>query len=368
MQKRQDGSYTLTETDGAHRGHLLDHHRPLDPDARHDQAQGREGHPGHGSQGAQEARRGLSRPVRTLLLTGPGGAGTSTLAAAAAVRAARAGRRTRAAVPAGRPGRRAWPTSPGLDVVRRRPAGRPSSGSGAARPAPSAPSCPQLTLPPASSVVPLPGTAELALFAELAARRGRPGRRRRRPARGDGRAGRRCRRRCAGGSTSCMPPGMRALGAVRTAAVAAGAAQARAGRRRAGRRPGRRGAAGPRPAGRPRRRVCLVAEPRRGVGRRPLRAAVDDAGPARPARRRASSPGCCRWTARGSGRRGAAAEQDAVLAALAEVAPVHRVPERAVAAGGRRRAGRAARRLRRSPTADRARAARAPSGTRAPGS
>ena len=61
MQKRQDGSYTLTETDGAHRGHLLDHHRPLDPDARHDQAQGGEGHPGHGSQGAQEARRGLSR-------------------------------------------------------------------------------------------------------------------------------------------------------------------------------------------------------------------------------------------------------------------------------------------------------------------
>ena len=34
------------------------------------------------------------RPVRTLLLTGPGGAGTSTLAAAAAVRSARAGRRT----------------------------------------------------------------------------------------------------------------------------------------------------------------------------------------------------------------------------------------------------------------------------------
>ncbi|CAA9215764.1 MAG: FIG01121307: hypothetical protein, partial [uncultured Blastococcus sp.] len=42
-----------------HRGHLLDHHRPRDPDARDDQAQGREGHPGHGSQGAQEARRGL---------------------------------------------------------------------------------------------------------------------------------------------------------------------------------------------------------------------------------------------------------------------------------------------------------------------
>ena len=32
--------------------------------------------------------------MRTLLLTGPGGAGTSTLAAAAAVRAARSGRRT----------------------------------------------------------------------------------------------------------------------------------------------------------------------------------------------------------------------------------------------------------------------------------
>ncbi|HYQ32399.1 MAG TPA: ArsA-related P-loop ATPase, partial [Lapillicoccus sp.] len=32
--------------------------------------------------------------MRTLLFTGPGGAGTTTLAAAAAVQAARAGRRT----------------------------------------------------------------------------------------------------------------------------------------------------------------------------------------------------------------------------------------------------------------------------------
>ena len=34
MQKRQDGSYTLAETRRRHRGDLLDHHRPLHPDAR----------------------------------------------------------------------------------------------------------------------------------------------------------------------------------------------------------------------------------------------------------------------------------------------------------------------------------------------
>jgi arsenite-transporting ATPase len=55
--------------------------------------------------------------VRTLLLTGPGGAGTSTLAAATAVRSARAGRRTvllsRQVVPV--PG---LADVAGLDVVR----------------------------------------------------------------------------------------------------------------------------------------------------------------------------------------------------------------------------------------------------------
>jgi arsenite/tail-anchored protein-transporting ATPase len=160
--------------------------------------------------------------VRTLLFTGPGGAGTTTLAASAAVRAARAGRRTVLLsgqdVPvAGLDGVR------GLQVVRVDPQaaleqlwGGVAEGLG--------PVLPQLSLPPSSSVVPMPGSAELALFVELA-------------------------RADAdlvvvdGGPIEAaavlvglpatlrwwlgqlMPPGVRALGAVRTAAVAAGAAR-----------------------------------------------------------------------------------------------------------------------------------------------
>ncbi|SDD13763.1 arsenite-transporting ATPase [Geodermatophilus telluris] len=99
-----------------------------------------------------------------LLFTGPGGAGTTTLAAAAAVRAARAGRRavlvTGQQPPSGAAGQ------PGLDVVRVDPqadlarfwAGRAAELTGAV---------PGLALPPATSVVPLPGTGELALLAAV---------------------------------------------------------------------------------------------------------------------------------------------------------------------------------------------------------
>ena len=173
MQKRQEGSYTLTETGRRHRGHVLDHHRPLHPDARDDQAQGREGHPGHGSQGAQEARRGLTRPVRTLLLTGPGGAGTTTLAAGRRGPCRPLGAEHRAADPAGRAGRRAGRRARSRRASVVDPQARRRAALGRRRPTPSAPSLPQLTLPPASSVVPLPGAADLALFAELA-RRPRP--------------------------------------------------------------------------------------------------------------------------------------------------------------------------------------------------
>ena len=160
--------------------------------------------------------------MRTLLFTGPGGAGTTTLAASAAVRAARAGRRT--VLISGqelpKPG---LGDVPGLDVVRVNPQtaleqlwGGVAEGLG--------PVLPQLPLPPASSVVPMPGSAELALFVEL------------------------CRADAdlvvvdAGPIEAAtvlvglpatlrwwlaqlMPPGMRALGAVRSAAVAAGAAR-----------------------------------------------------------------------------------------------------------------------------------------------
>ncbi|SFP34226.1 arsenite-transporting ATPase [Geodermatophilus dictyosporus] len=100
----------------------------------------------------------------TLLFTGPGGAGTTTLAAAAAVRAARAGRR--AVLVTGQRPPSGAAEQPGLDVVRVDPqadfgtfwAGRAGELSGAA---------PGLALPPATSVVPLPGTGELALLAAL---------------------------------------------------------------------------------------------------------------------------------------------------------------------------------------------------------
>jgi arsenite-transporting ATPase len=160
--------------------------------------------------------------VRTLLFTGPGGAGTTTLAASAAVRAARTGRRTLLIsgqdVPV--PG---LDEVRGLDVVRvdaqaalERLWGGVVEGLG--------PVLPQLPLPPSSSVVPMPGNAELALYVEL------------------------CRAEAdlvvvdAGPIEAAavlvglpaalrwwlgrlMPPGIRALGALRTAAVAAGAAR-----------------------------------------------------------------------------------------------------------------------------------------------
>ena len=263
--------------------------------------------------------------MRTLLLTGPGGAGTSTLATAAAVRAARGGRRTvllsRQAPPV--PG---LADVPGLRVVRVDAQATAERLWGSAAGAVGA-IVPQLTLPPGSSVVPIPGTVDLALLAELA------------------RAEADLVVLDAGPIEAMsalvslpsalrwwldqlMPPGMRALGAVRTASVAAGAAR---------RGPldaalsavpvvenllARNRLAGP-------TTVCLVAEPRR-ASVASLRSAVttlalhglatgavlarvlplEDAG---------------EWSTR------RAAEQDAVLADLAAVAPLHRVPEQAVA-------------------------------------
>ena len=153
---------------------------------------------------------------------------------------------------------------------------------------------PQLNLPPASSVVPLPGTGELALFAEL----GRadadlvvvdagPGRRRLTALLGAARPP------CAGGSTSSAAR-LRALGAVRTAA--------RRLRRRRGRGPLDALLAavplveqllGPiRLADPARHRRRLVAQPRTGAAAASGRTALA-LGPARPAAGRACSRGSC---------------------------------------------------------------------------
>ncbi|NEM06579.1 ion transporter [Geodermatophilus normandii] len=100
--------------------------------------------------------------MHTLLFTGPGGAGTTTLASAAAVRAARAGRRvvllTRQEVPEG--------TADDVEVVRVEPQAS-FEALWAARAAELAATLPDLGLPPATSVVPLPGAGELAVLAAL---------------------------------------------------------------------------------------------------------------------------------------------------------------------------------------------------------
>jgi arsenite-transporting ATPase len=188
---------------------------------------------------------------------------------------------------------------------------------------------PQLSLPPVSSVVPPPGTADLAVFAELsqadadlvvldagpleaaAVLMALPATLR-------------------WWLDQLMPPGMRALGAVRTAAVASGAV--------------RRGpmdaalSAVPVVEGLLARNrltdataVCLVAEPRRGSGPA-LRAATTGLAlhglrPGVVLSRVLPLEGAGEWATR---RR---AEQDAVLAELTEVAPVHHVPEQPVAPG-----------------------------------
>ena len=103
--------------------------------------------------------------MRTLLLTGPGGAGTSTLAAASAVRAAADGARTLLLL---RPGRRPGGLDdvPGLTVASVSPLTATESLWTSAGDALAA--VPGLTPPPSTSVVPLPGAAELALLARLA--------------------------------------------------------------------------------------------------------------------------------------------------------------------------------------------------------
>jgi arsenite/tail-anchored protein-transporting ATPase len=103
--------------------------------------------------------------VRTLLVTGLGGAGTTTTAAAAAVRVARAGRRT-VLISRQRPPVEGLAEVPGLSaVVVDAQAGVERFWS--AHSAALGSVVPLLRLPPASSVVPVPGAADLALLAAL---------------------------------------------------------------------------------------------------------------------------------------------------------------------------------------------------------
>ncbi len=267
--------------------------------------------------------------MRTLLLTGPGGAGTSSLAAATAVRAARAGRRTvllsRQAPPVA-----GLDAEPGLTVTTVDPQAAVEglwAGVHAV-----ADALPQVALPPVTSVIPLPGAADLALFAEL------------------GRAEAELVVVDAGPLESAlalvalpgtlrwwldqlMPPGMRALGAVRTAAVASGAARRGPVDAALSAVPAveallsRDRLADPAATG-----VQLVALPRRasaGVVRAAATGlALHGLRVGAVLSRVLPLGGADDWTARRT------TEQDDALTALAEVAAVHRLPELAVAPEG----------------------------------
>lgn len=272
--------------------------------------------------------RPVSRPARTLLFTGPGGAGTTTVAAAAAVRAARSGART-VLLSRQEPRLAGLDDVPGLTVLTVDPQ-TALEGLWRDRVDDLTGLLPQLDLPPASSVVPLPGTGELALFAEL----GR--------ADGDvvvvdaGPLERLTALLALPGTLGwwleqALPPRLRALGAVRTAALRAGAV--------------RRGPLDALLAAVPalesllervpltdpsRTRVRLVTTAQTDAAAA-LRAAATTLGlfgqqPAVVLARVLPSGGNGDWWAR------RAAEQDAALAAVAAVAEVVRVPELAGAA------------------------------------
>ncbi|SDE94873.1 arsenite-transporting ATPase [Blastococcus fimeti] len=265
--------------------------------------------------------------MHTLVLTGPGGAGASTLAAAAAVQAATAGRSTLLLT-------RQAPTLPGLDhvpglEVRTVDAGAAVERFWAGTVTPAAGSLPQVRLPPASSVAPLPGAADLALLAELGGARadlvvvdaGSPA---------EAIALLALPATLRWWLDRLLPPGARALGALRSVAVTSGAA--------------RRGpvdealALAPQveallaadrlddPAGTV---VALAASPRAGTAVS-LRAAATALGvhglrPGVVLARVLPEDGPGEWW------RARLAEQTAELTALAELAPLHRVPEAATA-------------------------------------
>jgi arsenite-transporting ATPase len=268
--------------------------------------------------------------MRTLLFTGPGGGGTSTLAAAAAVRAARSGRRT-LLLSRQVPAVAGLDAEPGLTVRTVDPlAAVEELWAGAA--AAAAAVLPQLTVPPETSVVPLPGATDVALFVQLAR------------AEADLVV-------VDAGSTEAavtlvglqatlrwwldqlMPPGMRALGAVRTAAVVAGTV--------------RRGPVDAALAALPTLEELLAADRLADAATTGLQLVAPP---------RASSAATLRRTATALGVHGLrvgailtrvlpldgldewttqrAAEQQAALTALGSVAPVRRVPELAVTPSG----------------------------------
>ena len=101
--------------------------------------------------------------MRTLLVTGPGGAGSSTVAAATALAAARAGHRVRL-LSTTAPAVAGLADAVAVQVVAPGPAVEAAWAGHADQ---LAGLVPDLGLPPASSVAPLPGAGEVALLVEL---------------------------------------------------------------------------------------------------------------------------------------------------------------------------------------------------------
>jgi arsenite-transporting ATPase len=267
--------------------------------------------------------------VRTLLVTGPGGAGTSTVAAAAAARVAQEGRRTlllsRQEVPlpglAGLPGLRVQRVGGGRAVQDLWEAHADALGA----------LLPHLTLLPATSVVPLPGAEDLALLAALGGADADVVVVDAGPLR-EGLAFAALPASLRWWLDQALPPTARALAAVRRATVAAGAA-----------RPGPLDTvlsavpaldgllAADRLADATTTAVWLTAEARPAAVPS-LRAAASVLGlhglrPAALLARTLPTGGTGEWWVR------RAAEQETALAGLADVAPVHVVPERPGAPG-----------------------------------
>ena len=177
-------------------------------------------------------------------------------------------------------------------------------------------------------MVPLPGTARARAVRRARPRRRRPRRPGRRAAGGDGRARGPARRRCAGGSTSSC---RRGCGRWAPSAPPRSRPGPPSAGRSTPRSPPCRSSRGCSPAtGWPvPTTVCLVAEPRRTSRAGPARGG-HDARPARPAPPARCSPGCCRSTARGSGRPGGPPSRTPSWPVSPRSAPLHRVPEHAV--------------------------------------
>jgi arsenite-transporting ATPase len=268
--------------------------------------------------------------MRTLLVTGPGGAGTTTLAVATAVQAARGGARTLLLT-------RQEPPVTGLDgiaglEVRVVDAQAAAEQAWSAQAGVLAAAVPQVDLPPATSVVPPPGAAELALLAAL------------------GRADADVVVVDAGPLEAgtalaalpatlrwwldvALPPRVRALAAIRTAAVRSGAVRSGPLDAVLAAVPAIEDLLARSPLGDPTATSVVLTAGARPAAVPALRAAATVFGllgsrPAAVVARVLPADGAGDWWAQ------RLAEQEAVLAGLAEIAEVRAVPEAATAPTG----------------------------------